>query len=316
VSIFGIDWAWGTPTVAALNKAGVKFACRYLSHDGGKNLSPGEAKMLSKAGIDIVVIWETTAQRTLDGRAAGVIDAMDALGQAKACGMPAGGAIYFAVDWDAQAGQEQDRINAYLDGASSVLNGIHGVGLYAGYGPIKRAFDAKKITYGWQTYAWSGGKWDPRAQLQQYSNDHFINGVGCDYDRAVKNDFGQWRVGVAPTPGPTPTPVPSPTPIPVEDDMPFGQLVEGKDAVTPIALPKGKYTSIGFTADNGLQKLPAADLRVAVQHGAAWQVITPDVIVDSTKGQAVVTFPDKANVTGLSVQRKDAGTVHVAWEVS
>jgi hypothetical protein len=35
------------------------------------------------------------------------------------------------------------------------------VGLYAGYYVIKRAFDAKKITWGWQTHAWSGGHWDP-----------------------------------------------------------------------------------------------------------------------------------------------------------
>lgn len=110
--------------------------------------------------------------------------------------MPDDRPIYFAADWDASAGQ-QDEINAYLDGAASVI-GRDRVGLYGGYGPVDRAFDAKKITFGWQTYAWSGGRWDARAQLQQYSNDHTINGVGVDYDRAVKSDYGQWRVGVSP----------------------------------------------------------------------------------------------------------------------
>jgi hypothetical protein len=65
---------------------------------------------------------------------------------------------------------------------------------------IKRAFDAKKITYGWQSYAWSGGKWDTRAQLQQYKNDMVMNGVGLDYDRAMVADYGQWQIGRVPAP--------------------------------------------------------------------------------------------------------------------
>lgn len=197
MAAFGVDYAWGRPGAAALKRAGAKFACRYLSHDTtGKNLTRAEADDLSDAGIWLVVVWESTAKRPLDGRSAGVADARDAAAQAKACGMPDDRPIYFAADWDASAGQ-QDEINAYLDGAASVI-GRDRVGLYAGYGPMNRAFDAGKITYGWQTYAWSGGRWDARAQLQQYSNDHTINGVGVDYDRGVKSDYGQWRVGVSP----------------------------------------------------------------------------------------------------------------------
>ncbi|MGH3239158.1 MAG: glycoside hydrolase domain-containing protein [Spirillospora sp.] len=197
MSVFGVDYAWGRPGASALKRAGAKYACRYLSHDKtGKNLTRAEADDLSEAGIWLVVVWETTAKRPLDGRSAGAADAEDAAAQAKACGMPGARPIYFAADWDATRGQ-QDEINAYLDGAASVI-GRDRVGLYGGHGPVKRAFDAEKITYGWQTYAWSGGKWDDRAQLQQYSNDHEINGVGVDYNRAVRDDYGQWRVGVTP----------------------------------------------------------------------------------------------------------------------
>lgn len=197
MTIFGIDYAWGRPGPVALKAAKVKFVCRYLSHDTtGKNLSSGEAKLLADNGLWLVVVWETTAQRALAGHSAGAADARYADAQARACGMPPGRPIYFAVDWDASAGQ-QDEINAYLDGAASVI-GRGRVGLYAGYGPVKRAFDAHKITWAWQTYAWSGGRWDSRAQIQQYSNDHLINGVGCDYDRAVKDDYGQWKPGVSP----------------------------------------------------------------------------------------------------------------------
>ncbi|GAA1853690.1 glycoside hydrolase domain-containing protein [Actinomadura bangladeshensis] len=227
MAVFGIDYAWGRPGAAALKRAGAKFACRYLSHDTtGKNLTRSEADELSDAGIWVVVVWESTAKRPLAGRSAGAADARDAAAQARACGMPDDRPIYFAADWDAAASQ-QDEINAYLDGAASVI-GRDRVGLYGGYGPVKRAFDAGKIAYGWQTYAWSGGRWDARAQLQQYSNDHTVNGVGVDYDRAVKSDYGQWRVGVSPE---------------GEDDMP-DYVSLGADADQQLS--PGRWTTISW----------------------------------------------------------------------
>ncbi|MUN36113.1 glycoside hydrolase domain-containing protein [Actinomadura litoris] len=218
MAVFGVDYAWGRPGADALRNAGVKFVCRYLSHDKtGKNLTRPEAEELSDAGLWLVVVWESTASRALGGREAGEADARAAAEQAAALDMPDDRPVYFAVDFDATSDQ-QDEINAYLDGAASVL-GRDRVGVYAGHGPVGRAFDAGKITYGWQTYAWSGGRWDARAQLQQYSNDHEINGVGVDYDRAMDHDYGQWRVGVSPAAvSPTegfPTAV-----SPKEDDMP------------------------------------------------------------------------------------------------
>ena len=68
MSVFGIDYAWGRPGASALERAGAKFACRYLSHDSSKNLSRGEADELSAAGIWLVVVWESTANRALGGR--------------------------------------------------------------------------------------------------------------------------------------------------------------------------------------------------------------------------------------------------------
>lgn len=197
MAVFGVDYAWGRPGVAALKSAGAEYACRYVSHDRtGKNLTRAEAETLSGAGIWLVVVWETSAARALDGRAAGAADARDAAAQAADCGMPGDRPIYFAVDFDASADQ-QPEIDAYFDGVASVL-GRGRTGMYGGYGPVRRAFDAGKITFGWQTYAWSGGRWDDRAQLQQYSNGHTLNGVSVDYDRAVAADYGQWRVGVSP----------------------------------------------------------------------------------------------------------------------
>lgn len=299
--VFGVDYAWGRPGVGALKTAGVVFACRYLSHDTtGKNLDLAEAQRLSGAGIWLVVVWESTASRALDGHAAGAQDARDAEAQAKACGMPGDRPIYFAVDFDASG--QTGATNTYLDGAASVL-GPGRVGVYGGYAAVHAALSGGHCKWGWQTYAWSGGQWDPRAQLHQYSNDHVIGGVGLDFDTGMTGDYGQWRIGV--TPGPTPQ---------EDDDMPYGQLSEGAEAITPISLPKGRYKTIGLICDNGLQGLPPAQLRIAIHGGNGWTLHPTKV--DSTTGQAVVAFPDPAATDGISVQRLDKGDVHVAWEVS
>ncbi|HEX2315864.1 MAG TPA: DUF1906 domain-containing protein [Thermomonospora sp.] len=224
MSVFGIDYAWGRPGVAALKRAGAKFVCRYVSHDRtGKNLTRAEAEELSSAGLWLVVVWETTARRALSGRSGGAADAEDADRMARACGMPETRPIYFAVDFDASAGQ-QDEINAYLDGAAGVI-GRERVGLYGGYGPVKRALDADKARWAWQTYAWSKGRWDRRAHLQQYSNGHRLNGVSVDYNRAVKGDYGQWRIGETPT----------------EDDMPeYVSVGAGQGQ----SLPGGRWVTL------------------------------------------------------------------------
>lgn len=196
----GIDYAWGRPSIVSLQAGGFHFACRYLSHDtSGKNLDHAEAVRLTNGNIWIVVVFEQTADRMLAGFSQGSADAVFAAAQAQGCGMPEGRPIYFACDFDATAGQ-QSAINAYLDGAAAQI-GRERVGIYGGIHPVSRALDAGKIHWAWQTYAWSGGVWDSRAQIQQYHNDIVVDGVGCDRDRAMIEthpDYGQWQIGAVP----------------------------------------------------------------------------------------------------------------------
>lgn len=184
---FGIDFAWGRPHPAALRAAGVTFVCRYLSPDPSKNLTRAEALAYAKAGIDVLVIWESTAGRALEGKLAGEADARAALSALRALGLGTH-PIYFAIDTDARG----VAVSGYFEGACHVL-GRAGVGAYGGINPVSYLFDVGLIGYGWQTYAWSNGLWDHRAQLQQYSNDHTIDGVSVDWDRSTAVDFGQWR---------------------------------------------------------------------------------------------------------------------------
>jgi peptidoglycan hydrolase-like protein with peptidoglycan-binding domain len=191
----GYDWAFSPhPGAAALTGAGATFAVRYLSdiavnNANGKNLTLSERNALRAAGLVIAVVYETAADRALSGNAAGISDAKAAESELATLGM-SGMPVYFAADFDATPAN-QAAVNAYLDGAASVI-GKDRTGLYAGYYPVKRAFDAGKITFGWQTYAWSGGLWDNRAQLRQVKNGVTVGGASCDLDQSMTPDFGQW----------------------------------------------------------------------------------------------------------------------------
>jgi hypothetical protein len=206
---YGTDYAfYPHPPVAALKAAGVHFVCRYISPDSandanGKNLLPGEVKALHGAGIAVVVVFESYAGRMKEGKAAGVADAQHAAAVTKALGMgiiP----VYFAADWDATPG-DQTAINAYLDGVASVI-GRDRTGIYGGYYPVKRALDAGKAVWAWQTLAWSGGQWDSRAHIRQ-GLTVTVGGVQVDVDDSRHADYGQW-------PRPVPVPPPPPTPPP------------------------------------------------------------------------------------------------------
>lgn len=192
--IEGVDYSLARPDPTCLFKAGKRFASRYLSPPGGinKDLTRDEAKALSAAGIAIVANWEDFETRPLRGHDTGVQDATAALTMALVCGMPAGKPIYFSVDFDASTAQMESAVGPYFQGCIEVL-GLEQVGAYGGLRVIRWLFDHNLIKWGWQTYAWSGGVWDPRAQVQQYKNSQVVCGTpGIDLDRAVVDDFGQW----------------------------------------------------------------------------------------------------------------------------
>lgn len=203
MTIFGVDYAFAPhPSIAALKEANVKFVCRYLSPYASKNLTANEAKSLRDAGIAIVVVWESSAKRAESGKAAGIADAKEAVSMMKSLGMPADQVLYMAVDYDTTVGPN---ITGYFQGVASVI-GLDRTGVYGGYAVVKGCLDADLVNYAWQTYAWSGGKWDPVADIQQYSNDHTLGGGSVDYNRAMVADYGQWTAdGQSPSP-PPPTP--------------------------------------------------------------------------------------------------------------
>lgn len=180
---YGIDFAWRRVKARAARKIGARFAASYLSTDASKNWTRAMIRAYHAAGLGTVCVWETAATRALARYAAGRADARAALRQEQALGVPASRPIYFAVDFNETARQAR-AVASYFRGVNSVL-GVRRTGGYGGYRTIKRLFKAGLIRFGWQTSAWSGGRWDPRAQLQQYA---YYNAY--DWDRAMTSAYG------------------------------------------------------------------------------------------------------------------------------
>jgi hypothetical protein len=188
-TVQGVDYADYSPSISSLQSSGYAFVCRYLSDSGNpKNISASEVVALEQGDISIVLVWEQGGEDSLNGSSYGAQQAQAALDEANALGMPSDRPIYFAIDFDPSSSQLAEIAN-YFDGVASVL-GVSRTGAYGGYGAINYLFNEGKIAYGWQTYAWSAGQWDGRAQLRQVQND--IDNGNEDLDEAEASDYGQW----------------------------------------------------------------------------------------------------------------------------
>jgi hypothetical protein len=192
--IVGIDCS--TPLTAqsaqGIAAAGYRFAARYLvpQQYKWKRLTLAEAQAITAAGMQIVSVFETTANRASGGASAGQSDGAAAYKEAQAIQQPAGSAIYFAVDYDAQP-KDYDAIEAYLKAAAAQIPGYE-AGVYASYAVVEEMYNRKACKHFWQTYAWSRGKISSHANLYQYRNNAKVAGVAVDLNRAYGGE-GWWN---------------------------------------------------------------------------------------------------------------------------
>jgi Domain of unknown function (DUF1906)/LysM domain len=200
VAVPGADYSWYRPSAAELG--GTQLVVRYLvpaSWGSGKALSATEARWLLASGHSVGLVWEWSATGALGGYAAGLRDARYAELARREVGAPADVAVYFAVDFDVRPWQV-GTVLAYLAGARAELGAR--VGVYGGYRIVAAAL-AAGYRYGWQTYAWSYGRWSA-ARLRQTANGALWHGQG-DRDTAAGNlvdDIGAWSPGTLLQPGP------------------------------------------------------------------------------------------------------------------
>ncbi len=152
----GVDYAWGRPDPAAIKRAGYLFALRYLATGGpsvsGKVIGLAERQALHAAGLGVGLVWETYANRPLEGAASGSADGLAARAQAKGLGFPDGFPIFGAVDFDPPSSQ-YPAIAAYLQAA--------GFECYANAGTCQYMADHGICRHFWQ-HDWGGGTFEGR----------------------------------------------------------------------------------------------------------------------------------------------------------
>lgn len=226
---------------AALKAANCSVVSRYVTRlDWPKSLQRTEADELRAAGMPIMCNFESTADRMKGGAAAGQADAAEALQHMAVLGAPAGVTVWFSADWDVQPG-EVPAVLAYLQAAAGVLGSKSRVGLYGGLRAVAAAADAGYRI--WQTVAWSGGRWDPRAAARQTGAEQTVGGVRVDVNE-IENlaALGAWG-------GPAPAPSSSSSSLNPEDDMPVfatGEIKPGAGEVTLVLTPPANRGTAGW----------------------------------------------------------------------
>lgn len=166
------------------------FVVRYLS----PNTTNNPQKKLTLAEIDdyrlhellMCVVWETFTSRARAGYTAGQTDATLSQRALVDLHLPVNMPVYFAIDEDTTG----PAVNDYFRGCGDTI-GVSRVGAYGGIRPLSWLFDNHRITYGWQTFAWSNGKLDSRCQAYQHQNNVNVGGYTCDLNYQLANDFGQ-----------------------------------------------------------------------------------------------------------------------------
>jgi hypothetical protein len=198
----------------------------------GKNLTGDEANMYKSYGIGIGSNWEYYADAPKGGYNQGVSDATEGKRQHETVGGSPYDPIYFSVDYDAQMGKstqalrlfekrgigrlmpwwlillldggfrtrrsslwtttsDYQAVTAYFRGIIDVV-GLARTGCYGSYQVVRQLYNDGLITFGWQTYAWSYGYWDPRAQLRQVKNGLTLDGAEVDRNEQWHDNAGLW----------------------------------------------------------------------------------------------------------------------------
>lgn len=195
-----IDESWGQALPCAVKVAGVEIVSLYLGPStNGKNATAARIRAYHQSGVGVQLNFEWYQGRALEGATAGKADAQLAVAQIRQLEAELGYSpqsvlmVPFSVDFDATPAQFP-AIDAYLTAAAEVMHaaGFH-VGDYGSFAVVEHTSKQKITDAEWQTYAWSGGKLSPAADVYQFLNGQKLGGAEVDFDRIIHADqLGAW----------------------------------------------------------------------------------------------------------------------------
>jgi hypothetical protein len=167
-------------------------------------LTKPEAKMLSKANIEIWTVYEDTGGTSLPlTKEQGATHAQNALKQATMIGQPKGTAIYFALEGlpHGYTGNDLPGIRRYFGGVKDVIGQNYQLGVYSDGIVCKTLLDEGICAYTWlsASMAFEGtkefhdsGRWNI---FQKIPLDQNWDGLSVDVND-VKADFGGFVIPV------------------------------------------------------------------------------------------------------------------------
>ena len=189
--------------IDAIRGANLDFVARYYRRPTSHwpSLSASEARLLSSAGLNVVVVWEA-ASTTADyfSRLSGVDDGTSAYRQAHIVGQPPQSAIYFAVDYDATSGDVAGPITEYFQGIAAGFAAAGGptpdykVGVYGSGAVCAALLAAGLVQYAWLAMAggWRGSRTFTAWNIKQ---GKALPGLAFDHDSdEAGDDYGGFQV--------------------------------------------------------------------------------------------------------------------------
>lgn len=182
-----------TDHAGCLARKGFDFACRYLKHTSSC-LTAAEARALSARGLSVVVVVEAgyPTSPAYFSRVKGSEDGAFAAGKARAIGIPPGGAIYFACDFDATLAAVKGPITDYFNAILTEFKAEHAewaVGVYGSGLTCATLLRTTGVTYAWlaMSSGWRGSRSFTGWNIKQQAGG-LICGVNADTD--VSNGHG------------------------------------------------------------------------------------------------------------------------------
>jgi hypothetical protein len=161
-------------------------------------LTKAEAQIITNAGIKIISVYETTADRCKGGSLNGTVDGKLALQCAQNVGQTLGTAIYPCADFEASP-SDMAAIQAYVNAFAAQIVG-YGPGIYGSFATVEAMRGIAKYFY--QTIAWSHGQKSTLANVYQSDcgadgNGLTMHGIGVDLDDILGNE-GSWDCNMIP----------------------------------------------------------------------------------------------------------------------
>lgn len=213
-----VDYSFARPNPADIKAAGYQGVVRYLSWlPNAKVVTRPEAEAIWAAGLDLALVWESTAQAASGGRPAGQKEGAEALRQADAVGWPADRPVYFVLEDPTRIPTSSwPAVADYCRGLQDAGWPVERVGGYGSQALIEHLLAAGLIGWGWQVGGWSPTV-SGACHLYQRTTPTMAGPAWAgdvDEDAVLKPDWGGWHPGqtaaapVQPAAGPTPLPAP------------------------------------------------------------------------------------------------------------